>query len=79
MAYKNQKIFCVSLRRKCMKNYLKILTEKGLTTNKRFWKFMKPFLTNKDFLGNNNVTLIHKSKIISNGKQSTEMFNNYHL
>ena len=41
MAYKKQRNFCVSLRRKCMKNYLKKLTEKGLTTNKSFWKFMK--------------------------------------
>ena len=49
MGYKKQRNFCVSLRRKCMKNYLKKLTEKGLTTNKSFWKFMKPFLTNKGF------------------------------
>ena len=63
MAYKKQRNFCVSLRRKCMKNYLKKLTEKGLTTNKSFWKFMKPFLTNKSFTGNNNITLIHKKKL----------------
>ena len=49
-----------------MKNYLEKLTEKGWTTNKSFWKFMKPFLTNKGFIGNNDVTLIHKNKIIFN-------------
>ena len=49
-----------------MKNYLEKLTEKGWTINKSFWKFMKPFLTNKGFIGNNDVTLIHKNKIISN-------------
>ena len=79
MAYKKQRNFCVSLRRKCMKNYLKKLTEKGLTTNKSFWKFMKPFLTNKGFTGNNDITLIHQNKIISDEKQLTKMFNSYYI
>ena len=57
MTYKKQINFCASLRRKCMKNYLKKLTEKGLTTSKSFWKFMKPFLTNKSFTGNNDITI----------------------
>ena len=74
MAYKKQRNLCVSLRRKCMKNYLKKLTEKDLTTNKSFWKFMRPFLTNKGFIGNNDITLIHKNKIISDEKQLTKLF-----
>ena len=79
MAYKKQRNFCVSLRRKCMKNCLKKLTEKGLTTNKSFWKFMKPFLTNKGFTGNNDITLIHQNKIISDEKQLTKLFNSYYI
>ena len=66
MAYKKQRKFCVHLKRKCMKNYLEKLTEKGWTNNKSFWKFMKSFLINKGFIGNKDVTLIHKNKIISN-------------
>ena len=65
IAYKKQMNFCVSLRRKCMKNYLKKLTEKGLTTNKGFWKFTKPFLTNKGFTGNNDKHLFIKTKLSS--------------
>ena len=38
-----------------MINYIEKLTEKGLTTSKRFWKFMKMFLTNKRFIGNNDI------------------------
>ena len=79
MAYKKQRNFCVSWRRKCMKNYLKKLTAKGLTTNKSFWKFMKPFLTNKGFTGNNDITLIHQNKIISDEKQLTKLFNSYYI
>ena len=62
-----------------MKNYLKKLTEKGLTTNKNFWKFMKPFLTNEGFIGNNDITLIHKNKIITDEKQLTKLFNSYYI
>ena len=62
-----------------MKSYLEKLTEKGLTTNKSFWKFMKPFLTNKGFTGNNDITLIHQNKIISDEKQLTKLFNSYYI
>ena len=79
MEYKKQRNFCVALRRKCIKNYLKKLTEKGLTTKKSFWKFMKPFLTNKGFTGNNDITLIHQNKIISDEKQLTKLFNSYYI
>ena len=79
MVYKKQRNFCISLRRKCMKNYPKKLTEKGLTTHKSFWKFGKPFLTNKGFVGNNDITLIHKNKIIFDEKQSTKLFNSYYI
>ena len=72
-----QRNFCVSFRRKCMKNYLQRLTEKSLTTNRSFWKFIKPFLTNKGFIGNNDIALIHKNKIISDEKQLTKLFNNF--
>ena len=65
MAYEKQRHFCASLRRKCMKIYLKKLTEKGLAINKSFWKFMKPFLTNKGFI---DVTLM------SEEKQLTKLF-----
>ena len=62
-----------------MKHYLKKLTEKGLTTIKSFWKFMKPFLTNKGFTGNNDITLIHQNKTISDEKQLTKLFNSYYI
>ena len=65
------------MRRKYVKNYLKKLTEKGLTTIKPFSKSKKPFLTNKDFIGNNDTTLIHKNKIITDEKQLRKLFNSY--
>ena len=79
IAYKKPRNLCVSLRKKRMKNCIKKLTDKGLTTSKTFWKFLKPFLTNKGFVGNNDIALIHKNKIISDEKQMTKMFNSYYI
>ena len=62
-----------------MKNCLKKLPEKGLTSNKSFWKFMKPFLTNKGSIGNNDITLTHQNKITSDEKQLTKLFNSYYI
>ena len=73
VAYKKQRNFWVCSRRKCMKNYLKKFTEKGLTTNKSFWRFTKRFLTNKGFIGNNDISLIHQNKIISDEKQLNKL------
>ena len=61
------------------KTAFKKLTEKGLTTKKTFWKFLKPFLTNKGFIGNNDIELIHKNKIISYEKQLTKLFNSCYI
>ena len=44
----------VLLRKKCIKNYFGKVTESGVSTNKEFWKIIKPFLTNKVFLPGNN-------------------------
>ena len=62
-----------------MKNYLKKLTEKGLTTNNSFWKFIKPFLTKKGCRGNNNIALSHKNKVITGEIQLTKLFNSYYI
>ena len=79
MTYKKQINLCVPFIRTCMKNYLIKLTQKSLTTNKSIWKFIKTFLTNKGFIGNNELTIIYKNKIISDEKQLTELFNSYCL
>ena len=64
-AYKKQRNKCVSLRRQCIKQHLANITEKGITTNKEFWNFIKPFHTNKGFSKNNDITLKNKKEIIS--------------
>ena len=45
--YRKQRNICVSLLRKSKKDYFSKLNEKQITDNKRFWKTVKPFLSNK--------------------------------
>ena len=48
--YKKQRNLCVTLRRKAIKSYLKTIADKGIMNNKKFWKVVKPFITNKSGL-----------------------------
>ena len=58
-----------------MKSFLSNVTKKGITANKKFWTFIKPFLTNKGSLENNDTTHIEENKVISSERELTENFN----
>ena len=65
------------MRRQCIKQHLAKVTEKGITTNKEFWNFIKTFLTNKRFSKNNDITLKNKKEIITDEKKLADLFNSY--
>ena len=44
-------------------------------TNKQFWKNMKPFLTNKRCLENNDIILLDGEEMITNDKILAKRFN----
>ena len=50
-----------------LSHFVKI-TSKGIMTNKQFWKNMKPFLTNKGCLENNDIILLDGEEMITNDK-----------
>ena len=75
---KNQWNKDVLLRKKCIKNYFSKVTESGVSTNKEFWKIIKPFLTNKGFLPGNELTLIENDEVITEEKILAEKFNNHY-
>ena len=78
-AYKKQRNKCVSLRRQCIKQHLANITKKGITTNKEFWNFIKPFLTNKGFSKNNDITLKIKKEIITDEKNLADLFDSHYI
>ena len=50
----------------------------GLNNKKEFWKFIKPFLTNKGFLESNDITLKEKTGLITSEAKLSEDFHDYY-
>ena len=76
---KKQRNLCVSARRKSITNYLNKFTDKGLETNKSFWKFIKPFLNKKGTLTDCDITIVDGKKIISDDFELAKTFNNHYI
>ena len=68
-AYKTQRNLCVSLRRNNINSLLNNVTKTGAITNKNFWTFIKPFLTNKGFLENKDSTLNEGNKTVTSERE----------
>ena len=79
LAYKKQRNLCVLIRRKGILNYLNKLTDKSLEINKYFWKFIKPFLTNKGTLTDYDIIIVDGKKIISGDFELAKTFNNHYI
>ena len=79
LLFKTQRNKCVSLRRKCIKSYFQDVTKKGLVTNKSFWNFVKPFLTNKSCHTQNDIMLIDNGKVIVEERDLAETFNDHYI
>ena len=76
IAYTKQRNFCVSLFRKEKKKYYYNLNPKKIADNKKFWKTVKPFLSEKGCI-KEKITLIENEKIINNEEEIAETFNNF--
>ena len=77
--YKKQRNKCVSLRKKAMKTYFYTITNSGIISNKIFWNTVKPFITNKSGLTNNDIMIIHNDLTISNESELTKLFNDHYI
>ena len=62
---KKQRNKCVSLRRRCIKDYFTKIIKNSIVTNKNFWKTMTPFLTSKGKLENPEIMPQDKGDIVS--------------
>ena len=52
---------------------------KNITYNKKFWKTLKPFLSDKAKCGSCKINLVENDEILSTDKQMAEAaFNNYY-
>ena len=62
--YKKQRNLCVNLLRKTKTEYFQKLNVKDLSNNRKFWKTIKPFFSNKG-LNSNKLMLKENRRLIT--------------
>ena len=75
-AYRKQKNLCSKLYKRERKKYYSNLDIKNITDNKKFWKTMKPFFSEKGVFSQ-NITLVNNDSIISSDQEVCETLNNF--
>ena len=75
-AYRKQRNFCTSLCRKSKKKYYSNLNPSCVSSNKKFWKSVKPLFSEKVFTGE-SITLIENDIIIDNEKKIADTFSDF--
>ena len=74
--YKKQRNFCVKLLRQTKEKYFSDINVKSISDNKKFWKTIKPFFSNKG-LNTNNMMLVEDNGIVRKEKIIANIMNNY--
>ena len=77
-AFRRQRNLCVKLFRTEKRNFYKNLNTSDITDNKKFWKTVKPVLSDKS-RSNSNISLIDNNRMISNDKEVVEAMNDYFI
>ena len=54
---KRAKNYCNNLTRTTKNNFFQRVTKSGFANSEKFWNTVKPFLTNKGFLTNDNISM----------------------
>ena len=66
--YKKQRNFCVSLLRKTKRNYFKNVKIRDVTDNKKFWKTIRPYFSDKGY-NQTKLKIVEKNSIITDEKK----------
>ena len=75
-AYKRQKNYCSRLYKRERKKFYSNLDVRSITDNKRFWKTMKPFFTNKGII-KSKITLIDDDRIIHDDSEVAQTLGDF--
>ena len=74
--YKKQRNFCVSLLRKTKRNYFKNVKTQDIKDNKKFWKTIRPYFSDKEY-NQTKIRVVKKDCIITDEKKIASLMNNY--
>ena len=75
-SYTKLRNFCVTLLRKSKREYFNNLNEKNACDNKKFWRVVKPLLSNK-IISNEKITIAEGDKIIRSDKETAKVLNEF--
>ena len=73
--YNKQKNLCVTLLRKSKREYYQNLSVENVCDNKKFWKVVKPLLSNQ-IMSSEKIALVEGTKILKNDKETAKVLNN---
>ena len=75
---KKERNFCVSPLRKTKRNYFKNVKIQDITDNKKFWKTIRPYFSDKGY-NQIKITVVEKDSIITDEKKIATLMNNYFI
>ena len=70
--YNKQRNLCVTLLRKGKREYYQNLGVENVCNNEKFWKVVKPLLSNK-IMSSEKITLVEGTKISKNDKETAKV------
>ena len=77
--YQKQRNKCVAIRRKAVNEQFSIVSSGGKVSNKDFYKLVKPYLTNKGAVTNNDTTLVNDDKIVTDQNKIVKILNDCYV
>ena len=75
-AYNRQRNYCVNLIRRGKRKYVENLNVKDVTDNKKFWKTIKMYFSDKNGYSE-KISLVDGDTIVSDDKEIADIFSNY--
>ena len=79
LAMKRAKNYCDNLTRTTKKNFFQTVSKNGFANNKKFWNIVKPFLTNKGFLTNGNISIKVNDDLVTDKIKLANLFNLHYI
>ena len=76
LAYKRQRNLCTSLVKKAKREYYGNLNPAVISDNKKFWRTVKPFFSDK-VTTSENITLFENGNILEDDKKVSQIFSNF--
>ena len=78
-AMKRAKNYCNNLTRTTEKNFFQSVTKSGFANGKKFWNAVKPFLTNKGFLTDDNISIKVNDDLVTDKTKLANLFNLHYI